>query len=383
MRNRQVLIIPVTFGFGPASHAVTIAETLRGMDPEIVLTGSGDGAAVELMLGSDMFDAVIETEAGRLSSSFNADNYAAAVVVGDFERAGHLAGLSERTVFVDALYWMWPEDPLPQVAAAAYLCLEFPGVRARLEQSIHSVEVARQVNQILEPGPPVLSESERDRLVMVNLGGAVSPFGTNYDYLSVLVRIISDAVQEVCRDSEVVITCSTHAAMELQARAADDQYGSFSFTTPRGMQSMLQRAELLITLPGMSIVWEALHTEVPTLLLPAANYSQHRQTAAYREYLACEIVEWTALEGYEEVAGGLPEEDGSAHAADLLARFVEDEAARRTLREILQAKLERGVGPVRALEGGPYWQAFGGAEDVAHEVLRVMASRLVRDERLS
>lgn len=383
MHRRHVMIVPVTFGFGPASHAVTIAGTLRDMDPEIILSGCGDGAAAELMLVSGVFDTVVETEPGRLPSSFDAADHDAAVVVGDFERAGHLAGLSERTVFVDALYWMWPDDPLPQVAAAAYLCLEFPGVQARLEQSTHSVNVARQIGQILEPGPPSSPDSERDRLVVVNLGGAVSPFGTNYDYLSVLVRIVSDTVREARPDSEVVVTCSTRAAKELQARAAGDQQGSFSSTSPRGVQSMLRRAGLLITLPGMSIVWEALQTRVPTLLLPAANYSQHRQTAAYREHLTCEILEWAGLQGYSEVAGGLPEEEGSARAAGLLARFVGDGAAQQALRESLRARLKTGIGLVRAIEGGPYWQAFDGAAQVGHEVMRVMAPRLVRHEPAS
>jgi hypothetical protein len=353
-------LTPATFGYGPAALAVAVARALAQHDPRLRVVGVGDGAVLDYLRRSRRFDAVVSTPAGEWS--IETQTRSVVLSFGDFDRAIAAHNGGAPVIVVDPLYWMWDADPLDPSTVAAYLCPAFPGLEQRLQQRAGA---ARAVPQIVDAQAPGANRPRAGAIV--NLGGAISPHGGNYGYLQALVAVAREALG--ARD--VVVACSPEAADAVRATPLPPATRIASLPADAMMRALRDRA-LLVTVPGQSIVWEALQAGIPTVMLPGANYSQHRQAVAYRRVLASSpILTWDDLPGYATLPPGMAETDGVAGAIALGERFRGDAAARRALVAALAEVLREPV-PALAPVGRHPWSSLDGAAVVAREALAVL-----------
>jgi hypothetical protein len=363
----RVYLIPVSFGWGPAALATAVARQLRVQCPQSLPIGVADGIALDFLSASGLFDRALEHAApGRLPESVRDDRGAVAVFFADFDRLveARIHGCL-RTVMVDPLYWMWDRDPIEPSDADSYFALAFPGVSERIAQRGEAARSVRLIPQIVDLDLP-LPAVQRSGTVL-NLGGAVAPSGDSTRYLRTLIRIVAGIVED---NHGLLVTCSATAAARIGSDLPTDvMVAALPFN--QMMRELGTRARLL-TLPGQSIMWEALRMRIPTIVLPGANYSQHRQMPAYQRYFSgAEFITWDDFTGYATLPAGLAEDQGVARAAQLGDRLTEDDEARVRLAKRLAEILSTGPVAPPALRDGHPWSSFDGAVEVAREIMHL------------
>jgi hypothetical protein len=307
---------------------------------------------------------LVKSLPGRLPECIGDDSSATVVSFADFERINAAIPKGLRTVVVDPLYWMWDNDPIDPSTVDLYLALAFPGVTERIEERRPDSDVVRIVPPIVDLQLPTAG-NERAGTVL-NLGGAVTPAGNNYAYLRALVEVIAETLGSV---GDLLVTCSSVAAKAI-CRADPIARVTVEELSFDEMMAALAKCSRLLTLPGQSIMWEALRMQTPTLLLPGSNYSQHRQVVAYQRFFAdVAFLTWDDLDGYSTLPPGLPETLGVALAVELGNRLATDQPARAQLSRLLADAMS--VGPLLPpkLRAGHPWSHFNGAACVADEIL--------------
>lgn len=370
MTAGTVYVMPVTFGFGPASHAVSIAKALRSGPRTIRLVAVADGIAARFLGKAGVFDEVVEQDGpGRIPTELGRDRPAVAVSVADFDRARAARARKLPVVVVDALYWMWDRDPMSPDEVDRYLCLAFPGVEARLARLREKGPGVRVIPQILD-GTAAAENGAHRKGALLNFGGAVAPFGSNGRLLASLVEVVAEATGD---SDDLLVSCSAQAAESL-VHADPPPAARVEELTLDGMMRALATRRFLFTLPGLSIMWEALRAAIPTVVLPAANYSQHMQVAWYARFFeGTPILTWDDLDGYGSLPAGLPEVEGGSQALALGERFAADAPARRSLaRRVREALSSELAGP--SLRDGHPWSSFDGADQVAGDVVSLLAA---------
>lgn len=367
--TEAIFFVPLTFGFGPAAIATAVARQLHVRRPEIAIIGVGDGIAFDFMRASRTFETLMKSPPGTLPDCLGNDSKGVVVSFADFERIGVAAFKGLSTVVVDPLYWMWDTDPIDPATVSLYLALAFPGVAER-------VEARRTVAGDIHIVPPVVAlglpmARNKRAGTIVNLGGAVSPIGNNYAYLRALVEVIGETLGGA---EDLLVACSSVAAKAINSPGpiAGVVVEELAFDE---MTAMLGRCARLLTVPGQSIMWEALQMQTPTLLLPGSNYSQHRQVSAFRRFFAdVAFITWDDLEGYQTLPPGLPENLGVARAVELGNRMANDQTARRQLGRLLADALSSVPLAAPKLRAGHPWSNFDGAARVVDEILALHRS---------
>jgi hypothetical protein len=358
----DVYLMPVSFGFGPAALAAAVARQLREAHPELSVAAIGDGIAIDFLRGTGLFgDAILEAEPGTVSDAITASGPSVAVFCADFDR---FVASQERTdlarVVVDPLYWMWDSDPIDPALADRYLALAFPGVAERVAQRGTGSHV-RLIPQVVDLHTPAPLPDRAG--TVLNLGGAYAPIGDNHRYLRTLIDVVRDAIDD---PDELLVTCSAVAAARIgSGNLPGVRIAEMPFD--RMMLELGSRARLL-TLPGQSIMWEALRMGIPTVVLPGANYSHHQQLPAYKRYFGnVTFVGWDDLDGYGTVPAGLAEAIGVARAVNLGERLAADPVARRQLADLVAAAVS-SAHAAPELQAGHPWATFDGASVVASEI---------------
>jgi len=364
MDDTPVYLVPVTFGFGPAALATAVARQIRQRHPDLPVVGVGNGIAFDFLRSSGVFGGgLVEWPPGELPDSVGRSGPAVTVFFADFDRLRVAKVRGLRTVVVDPLYWMWESDPAEPTSVDRYFALAFPGVAERLTQRGNHGEAVRIVSQIVDLETPA-PQTQRAGTVL-NLGGAVAPMGDNRRYLRTLIELVRHTLAPV---EDLLVTCSSEARKAI-CRDGPIPGATVSELPFSEMMSTLGRCARLLTLPGQSIMWEALRMRTPTVVLPGANYSQHRQLGAYRRFFAgMEFIGWDDLDGYHMLPAGLPEERGVTLAVELGNRLSADQCGRTQLAKLVTGILSCGPSEAPTLRDGHPWQDFGGAVQVADEI---------------
>jgi len=371
MKSKATIVIaPATFGYGPASHAISIAGALRGRSRAEIMA-VGDGICLNYLERSGAFDAVIPAEPDDLPDEdvLRPDHPTVFVAVTDFARAMAAKRRGFPLLVVDALYWMWNSDPMDVRAADGYLCLAFPGVAERMARIDPPCSTLREIPQIAEPESDDI-RAPRDGLIL-NFGGGVTPFGFSYNYCATLVRAVQ-AARSPMDNKDLLVACSDAARAELVARGIHADIRSLSL---QEMTSELASRRSLVTLPGLSIMWDAKRTRIPTYVLPGISYSQHRLALAYRQYFQnLPILTWDDLDGYESLPAGMVEGEGVRAATETADQLAQDSRGIFNLTNWLKTELQRSHSSLSLIPEHP-WGDFSGAESVADEALSILSKK--------
>jgi hypothetical protein len=380
MSRPTIYLMPVSFGYGPAALAIAVAEALHRKQPGVRVIGIADGLALELLAGSEHFaaDHVVAVEEGAVPAQIGEDRDAVCVGFADFDRLDVAHARGAFTVLVDPLFWMWPDPPGCAGSVDRYLALQFPGIEEQAQRcGLAQNARFRIVPQVVEHAL-ALPRTARRQGVLLNLGGGVAPGVDTTAFLAALVDVTANALT-VTGDGSLLVATSTAVAARLAPNA------------PRGVEiRALSRADMidqlgvrarLVTVPGQSILWEALAARTPTVLVPGSNYSQHRQAALYHDQLInVPVLGWADLPGFASAPAGLPEAQGLALAAEAGRAFATNAAARATLTDWLHRTL-RQPPAAPELSPGSVWRDLTGAEVIAAEILSLLGDAIADPDR--
>lgn len=288
-RLRRVLIIAAPFGYGPAARALLIATALTDL-AEVTVLSSRDAyrfiarnRAPQVRCREGIFsrlfpgrDALAEFD---LFISINNDLAVRHLVA---------SGLAERAIFVDSI--------LPWRAAGAaagfgqpigaYLVQDFPGASRLLGTChAHRVELTAPIVWPRDTGTaarPPRHEGAGLRRLVLHFGGITSPL-VPWEVIRRPIEGMANVVAEAARrhERELIVLGSRHlGSLPLLSNAPlDSGIRVVAQASPAEAAALVEGAELLVTTPGIGMVYEAMAREVPTLLLPPVNSTQLHQYA--------------------------------------------------------------------------------------------------------
>ncbi len=334
-----------SFGFGPVSKAVVVADAIRALAPEHELVFFGSDVTERYARASSVFDEVVD-----LDTDAAPDRCVHEVAMCDglvnslnFEVLEHWDDAMPPQFFLDSLAWMWPERPSSIARTRSYLVqnylLEATACNAPLPDN--TVIVPPIVSPTIH-GARAAWEAE-EGYVLVNLGGCRSPIlppRAFERYVAKMLTGLAGALRRPGHSVHRVLVCGNEALLAA-APPVDWKLAGVPveqrFLPHSDFIRELRRCERLVTAPGLTTTLEALALNVPCQLLLPQNYSQFRIDAHYRslgldaalwpEMLDSEKLRNPHLEeaaGVEEVARLLGEQlaNGDGHIANAFERLL-------------------------------------------------------------
>ena len=345
----KIAIKPASFCYGPTSIALAVANEFLAKCKDTSIIGIGDSVSLDQMYSTaSPFYNVINTaiHTGYIKSLSNVD---AVLSICDFEFAESFIKMHPNIplVFIDPLFWMWDSIPPIVGKCARYLALDIPGVQNKIEMcEENNLVMIPQVAEVRTHNSP---NDIKSRRIIFNLGGLISPLGANMKLAAAMCEDLICAVERSDSFDFLDIRTSIQATAELNAMIRYNQNVTISFADQTTFQAEVASSDLLITVPGMSIVFECLISPMPTLFVLPLNYSQHLQMIFYRDmFNNIHEVGWKHL-GRNNLPFGLPEEDAVPLAFQMGDEFHDNLHIRNLFRNLLFKEIESNILPLESL----------------------------------
>ena len=283
----------------------------------------------------------------------------------------------KKVIFIDPLYWMWDKDPMDVELCNKYYALNFPGVSERVaktRQRLSDLDILRIVDAVRDNRTlSKVSTTKTKNLLLINFGGMQYPFGSNINLALTMTKIILEVVLSENIYNEIVICGGGEPIRQISESL--NQINKkvrvrISPQKPIEFLKLLASCRTLVTVPGMSIVYEALYLSKPTIFILPLNYSQHLQVTIYKKMLKnAAYITWNDLEGYQTLPPGLPEEEGVKLAVELGNKFYLDLHAQARFKDLITEiftsdTITKGITLSEEFNIG-----FDGAKQIAMEIL--------------
>ena len=310
----------------------------------------------------------------------------AIICVVDFKFSEMLSDIGLEAIFVDPLYWMWDEDPIRIDSCRRYYALDFPGVKQKVaahselapDDAVPVIVEAIRDNSTLEEVTSLTEEN----VLLVNFGGMQSPLGYNLDLAVSMSRCILEAALSENLYDKVLICGGGSPIQQLKEylRDIDDERVTVKALPQSEFFVQLASCRTFITVPGLSIVYEALYLSKITLFILPLNYSQHRQSVTYKRILGnAYFISWDDLQGYETLPSGLPEKDGVELSFQQGKKFSLDVSAQLEFKKMLSDFLYL-ASPLRLslniYQSDTDILGFDGAAQLAREILSDISANI-------
>ena len=317
----RVLCDAIAFCYGPATVLQRVLRCWRDSSMEVTLVGTG--TTLECLARTDLVDDVIEVnteEPAELSARVRG-RWDIFLSVCNPTGFAVLSKLARRSVYWDFLLWMRIAGPAPEeFQADAYVVEAFPGTEEALLRFEASIPGLLRCSVLADwRVEPAVS---KPGFLLLNLGGQRSRLtepGVTTCYPSLVVEAVQRAADSLGFPGEILVTADARTSDEL-ARSHSRHGWSFRSLGHDEFLDAVDRAERVITHPGIYSPFESIGRAKPTLFLPSSNYTQILQLAAFRKIgLAGESVDWPDFFG-EGVPAGLPEPEGVRRVLELVER---------------------------------------------------------------
>ncbi len=336
----EIVIQSVPFCYGPTSIAIAVGRLLK-KQYNCSITAIGKKPSLELLNAEHvMFFQVIEME--NIESHLDVLSSADLIItICDFDFAEICKNKFSKTplVFIDPLFWMWTTIPDIIEKCELYLALEFPGVSEIVSRSYR--ESLFMIPQIAEFTCTREEEKVEHGKILVNLGGMLSPLGANFLLALAMCEEIIKVVEESKSLISVDIRTSNDIAKKLQKMLPNTSYVNIGSRPNKVFQSELANCEILLTVPGMSIVYESLMAQVPSVFILPLNYSQHLQISHYRKtFPKLSEIRGEIFDSFYELSAGIEEADGVRFAKEMGEAFSANASDRAKFRKSLKLLLD-------------------------------------------
>ncbi len=366
MDRLTVAIAAQSFGFGPASKAVSIARRLR-RDPRISVVALGCGVAHaffarEGLARGDPLDPADPRDAPAIDAVLaDCDALVSALDPLWLERAPPGC----RRYLVDSLGFMWTEAHFAEHPwlrrLDGYFVQDLFGAATALRA--RGVANLRPVAAVIDlDDAPSAAPTGRDAA-----GGLVGHLGGLFNIFDPApVEAYAEGVSGLLRDSGLPL-----ARLATSAQGARLPCLAALGARQLGHGALLRRfaeAKAVASSPGLTTLLELAALGRPLLPLPPQNLSQALIVAKVAEAWPEAPEIWRWLSAAYALPPGLPEPEGVARVQAAGARVFAEPAARRAYLDLLRA----AAADPRPL---PRWIGPEGAQQVAAQVLADLDAR--------
>lgn len=221
---------------------------------------SGEPEALDILRSSDCIVSALDGRAMRLAA-----------------RNG------KKSVFLDTLAWLRDSPPPHTSCVDAYVIQRFfEPVKPRYLRQLSSPHLVAPIFSDTLDAASESSPSGRSRALLVNFGGLTSPAMLSQADVKFILWCVQALRLAGIPPRELLLSIPLHLA-ELSARIKSILPGC-SVVNPSlsEFHSYLAEADVLITVPGLEVILEALYLKKPIVFLPPHNGTQLLQLKRYQ-----------------------------------------------------------------------------------------------------
>lgn len=329
-RPSRIAFVATSFGFGPVSKAVAVANALRRTLPGVQCDLFGSGLDYSFAIDTDAFHRTIRLDVddasvlGKLLPHLA--DYDAVVSVLNLALVETWPYGEVPLYLVDSLAWMWPDLPSGAERVRRYFVQRYLVPDERIVAWERRAPLAG-VGPIVEVGGEG-DDVRRERMLLVNLSGCANPFAPPA-FFDRYARAIATSVLRHAglRFERIVFAAGTHLHESIRSCAIGRDDVTVAQLPHDAFVRALRSAELFLTSPGITATLEAEALGVPTRFLLPQNYSQALMNERYAlERGEREAIALSRFGADFAVEGGLPENVAVALVTDRLRRVLDERA---------------------------------------------------------
>ena len=275
--NINVACATNNFGLGPVGKLSNIVSTGKNFNWFAI----GNQFDTNIFENNSLKGCLWSKDEKEIEDFVTKNNIKYAVVVLDAELVFIFMKLGVKVVFVDSLPFMWTQADIDENLLPLNVDVYCAQKCIHLTES--SKKVLAQIKNLCWVNP--IGTNKKNQLIvqksdyaLINLGGLHSPFGNGEYYVDVICPTLFKALSEN-NYKNVILTCGTQANRLLRTRilnyAKENQLNAQIETFSQNeFHEKIKNADLFLTSPGLTTIYETKDYNVKTILLPPQNLSQ-------------------------------------------------------------------------------------------------------------
>lgn len=276
MNMKNIVVASNPFGFGPTGNAIPLLKALerrfaKCSGTSIYFIGSQD--CQKIVPNIDRVKRIVldERDVSSLSCFLSGlDGETIAIGVQNRFIIEAADGIVCRTVFVDALAWLWPKIPISHLAADEVFWMRFPGILEKRHQyrNFSNIHIIGGMYEVVQRNP-----SSYQGKILICLGGGFNPLrkGIQEKYLMLVSEIL---LKSKFSSSKADIATGSEAANFLRRRLRYDGRYNVETLMHGKFLDRLSNASRFVSVGGQSSTMESILSGVPLSFFIPSNLSQ-------------------------------------------------------------------------------------------------------------
>jgi hypothetical protein len=270
-RKLKLLCDTNQMAYGSSSALLAILNYLNSYNTAFVW-----GITEEILSTSNLINRTIKVNNKNcelISKTVNLKEYDAVLVVSNLTNINWYLDFGLPVFYVDLHYWYGTQKN-HRIWTEAKKCF----VETFLENKV-------QNENIITVGPIITLTDKKiktDKLILVNIGGGenrwITP-GKNTNYIKIVLYLLN-GIYKYFADYKIIIAAGKKTVDILKKCGTKYIFGTYN---QEDYLELLNRAEILITSPGLNAVFEGLYYHKKIIFLPPQNASQIIQLQYYEK----------------------------------------------------------------------------------------------------
>lgn len=323
----KVLACAVGFGLGPNGKLCSIVNYNKKYE----WYACGDKLDLSIYKENPFIDTCWSKDEKMIENFIKKYNIEYAIDVLDPEMAIFLKRIGIKVIYVDSLPFMWTSADIIPYNVDYYCAQKFPNY------SINSV--LKPIKNLIWVNPITLNnvQKQRNSKIVVNFGGLHSPFGEGKEYFEVIMKTILPNIE----NKDIIITGGENVVnltKKLFPNISCCTYAHEDFL------EIVSGAELFITSPGLTTIYETCGMDIKTIVMPPQNLSQfYNISIAEKICKNVKTINWNCNEltlEHLKSFKNIPEEETVKYIYEQISNLSKNEKYMKEFNQYVSKKLK-------------------------------------------
>lgn len=253
----KILACAVGFGLGPSGKLCSIVN----YNSQYEWYACGDELDLSIYKKNPFIDTCWSKDEKILEDFIKKYDIKYAIDVLDQDLAIFLKNMGLKVIYVDSLPFMWTKADLIPYEVDYYCAQKYPG---------YSMNPALEpIKNFIWVNPITLGKVSKQTKggIVINFGGLHSPFGEGKEYFEIIMKALLSALP----NKNIHITGGKNVVKLTKKLFPKFPCATY---THEDFLKLVSSAELFITSPGLTTIYETCGMDIKTIIIPPQNLSQ-------------------------------------------------------------------------------------------------------------